>query len=268
MKNKTLFKARQKRLMQRQAKSIIANAKAQAAKMLEDARVEAEALKKSTFASNGVVNELMPQQNTLDGSARRYFIQDRLDFKKSLEEDLAEVLEENRRGLGKAEEMHHDMCSQTNQLQASWVNALADAVNSLTKIKEEFYGHLHSWQVALYPHELRPLAQRYIELYQIVSADALLREESLWKLNKTLTAFLHKFELSLNGLDMYVFYPGKGENFDAIWHMPEDDRDFDETVDYRVSGCIVPGVAKKAPDSEEDDVIIPATVSVDAIISV
>ena len=85
--------------------------------------------------------------------------------------------------------------------------------------------------------------------------------EGLKKLNKTLTTFLHKFELSLNSFDMYVFYPKQGDKFDEVWHVLDDDTDFSNSKGYQVESCVVPGVAKKVNDAGEDDVIIPAIVT-------
>lgn len=84
--------------------------------------------------------------------------------------------------------------------------------------------------------------------------------KELEKLKKTLSTFLHRFESSLHGLDMYVYYPEAGEMYDALWHLPENEAD---CTGGHVVTCIVPGVARKAADQVDDDVVLPAVVKVE-----
>ena len=86
----------------------------------------------------------------------------------------------------------------------------------------------------------------------------------LQKLNRTLTNSLKRFEGALTGIDLYVYYPSAGTEFDEMWHQVWQE-DTDEESDYnnkRITECIVPGIAKKSKDGGEDDVIIPAEVKV------
>ena len=187
--------------------------------------------------------------------------------------------------------VHTEMCDATNAVQARWIQALDDTISKMSDIKSEFYSHLHDWQVSLFPKEIKPLAERFLELYRIINVDKMLREEillkslsdemsddltdsrvdknndleiriaGLQKLNKTLTTFLRRFELSLNGLDLYVFYPNPGDEFDETWHILDDE---DEEYEGKyIKECIVPGIAKKANDDYGDDVLIPAVVKVE-----
>lgn len=314
----------------RQAKSIIDEAQQTGLKIIEDARLEAEK-SKSVLNLVGSNNEKVLAQKRSEELIRKYLTNDRIEFKKSIEKDLNDTLKGNKEVLCRTEKMHDDMCDQTNALQASWANALTSMTDELVKIKEEFYKHLHDWQVSLYPHELRPLAERYVELYRIINVDRLLTEEivfnysqnehidenfdvlskkkdvgldsefnifgadkckdtetvkkeapdegkynvrnhsistapstleGLKKLNRTLTIFLHKFEVSLNGLDMYVFYPDKGDVFDDVWHVLENEDCYNDWGNNIISYCVVPGIAKKVNDAAEDDVIIPAIVAI------
>lgn len=280
------------------ADMIIEEAQQTAIKIIEDAKEQAgkESLAASKASENNCSTEAA--RNVSEALIRKYLNDDRVEFKRLLEKDLLDTISESKNMLGKAEAIHDDMCDQTNTLQASWVTALTSAIDELSKIKEEFYRHLHNWQISLYPHELRPLAERYIELYRIINVDKLLTEEillhsvskkegetdsivqnnlserglgdvpfsptieGLKKINRTLTTFLHKFELSLNGLDLYVYYPSEGETFDNVWHVMEDDTEYNDFNGYKISRCVVPGIAKKINDSTEDDVIIPAIVLV------
>ena len=61
-------------------------------------------------------------------------------------------------------------------------------------------------------------------------------------------------------LDMYVYYPEAGEMYDALWHLPENEAD---CTGGHVVTCIVPGVARKAADQVDDDVVLPAVVKVE-----
>ena len=177
--------------------------------------------------------------------------------------------------------VYDDMCERTNGFQASWISSLNQSIEQLEGIKSEFYRHLHDWQVSLYQADIRPIAERYLELYRIINVDRLIRAEiitgdgqenspdaddpviaGLERLNRTLTTFLRRFEASLNGLDMYVYYPQAGDEFDDLKHVSEDDEE--PAYQAHVTECILPGIARKAsndPDDETmDDVVIRAVV--------
>lgn len=186
--------------------------------------------------------------------------------------------------------VHTEMCDATNVFQARWIQALDDTISKMTDVKSEFYSHLHDWQVSLFPKEIKPLAERFLELYRIINVEKLLREEilletssvvtddvlnkkdektdefeiriaGLQKLNKTLTTFLRRFEVSLNGLDLYVYYPNPGDEFDETWHIPDDEDE--EYEGKHIKECVIPGIAKKANDDLGDDVLIPAVVKIE-----
>jgi zinc protease len=53
-----------------------------------------------------------------------------------------------------------------NALQVNWIQALDNALSQMTAVKTEFYAHIHNWQVSLFPGKLKPLAERYLELYR------------------------------------------------------------------------------------------------------
>lgn len=172
----------------------------------------------------------------------------------------------------RAAEIHDEMCANTNTVQAKFIAALEDNIEKLETVKSDFYTNIHSWQKSLYPVEYEPIAQNFQELYRLVNVDPLIRMEllaegtstnmlkELEKLKKTLSTFLHRFESSLHGLDMYVYYPEAGEMYDALWHLPENEAD---CTGGHVVTCIVPGVARKAADQVDDDVVLPAVVKVE-----
>lgn len=292
---------------------IMAKAKEDASRIIEEARIEAERIRTEAY-QDSTKNKMGGESSILSPERiQEYLGKERELIRTMLDKEYEDALDESHAVLGTAERIHNEMCDQTNNLQASWVKTLDQTVAELTSIKEDFYKRIHNWQVGLYPHELRPLAERYIELYRIVNIDKIISEElfrisgdnnntdngeteivinqsnntkgvvalaesqketlvkeynsspileELEKLNRKLIIFLKKFESSLNGLDMYVYYPENGEVYDEVWHVIEDDSEFDYSKEYHIKQCVLPGVAKKVNDDGEDDVIIPAVVEV------
>ena len=84
--------------------------------------------------------------------------------------------------------------------------------------------------------------------------------KKLQSLDKSLRIFLHKFEISMNGLGLYVYRAEGGDDFDYVWHMNEDDSI--DCAGKKIRKCITPGVARRVQGDDEDDVIIPALVSI------
>lgn len=249
--------------------------------------------------------------------AEKYLTKGRQTAKSELDIEVADMLLKRDTQIGLIERVHNEMRDATDSIHADWSGELTNTIDSLSKMKEELYEHIHQWQVSLYPYEIEPLAQRYIELYKIINVEKIIDEEvlfacsklknlderesqvgdsgiDLWRLrqtdgfgertnendeekvdgimghikptidglqriNKSLTIFLKKFEASLNGLGLYVYYPKEEEQFDDIWHILESGEDGTGTV---IKRCVVPGVAKKISNGEDDDVIIPAIVEV------
>ena len=296
----------------RNADQILIKAKEDSRRIVEEARVEAERIRNEAYKDAAINKQISEVSLLSKKTIQEYLGKEREMIRMTLDKEYEKVLDESHATLGTAERIHNEMCDQTNKLQASWVKALDQTVEELTTIKEDFYKRIHNWQVGLYPHELRPFAERYIELYRIVNVDKIIAEElfrintgnnanegeqetarkqsendknvitidetpkkdllqkynsspvleELEKLNRKLSIFLKKFESSLNGLDMYVYRPENGEVYDEVWHVVEDDSEFDYSKEYHVVRCILPGVAKKVNDDDEDDVIIPAIVEV------
>lgn len=288
---------------QEDAMQIIGEANSEAARILSEARVEAERISESAqLSADAIISDANKKaaekaQESADRLIERYLTLEQKRFKKELNDDLsrhtAELLDNSKR----AATTHTEMCDATNAIQAKWIQTLDEALTQMAAVKAEFYSHIHDWQVSLFPSEIKPLAERYLELYRIINVDKLLREAILFKnttepdsnqeegigeteniaatneecpdtviaglqrLNKTLTTFLRRFETALNGLDLYVFYPNAGDVFDDMWHIPDDE--YDEYYGKRIKECVVPGIAKKANDDCGDDVLIPAVVKVE-----
>lgn len=280
-----------------QAEKIISNAEVEAKRITNDANAEAiriieEAKVRAKEIDDSVTKEASEKaKDKAEKLVSRYLTEEQKSYKLELNDEMRKFTDAYIENSNRAMTVHAEMCDATNAVQARWIQALDDTISKMSDIKSEFYSHLHDWQVSLFPKEIKPLAERFLELYRIINVDKMLREEillkslsdemsddltdsrvdknndleiriaGLQKLNKTLTTFLRRFELSLNGLDLYVFYPNPGDEFDETWHILDDE---DEEYEGKyIKECIVPGIAKKANDDYGDDVLIPAVVKVE-----
>ena len=280
-----------------QAEKIISNAEVEAKRITNDANAEAiriieEAKVRAKEIDDSVTKEASEKaKDKAEKLVSRYLTEEQKSYKLELNDEMRKFTDAYIENSNRAMTVHTEMCDATNAVQARWIQALDDTISKMSDIKSEFYSHLHDWQVSLFPKEIKPLAERFLELYRTINVDKMLREEillkslsdemsddltdsrvdknndleiriaGLQKLNKTLTTFLRRFELSLNGLDLYVFYPNPGDEFDETWHILDDE---DEEYEGKyIKECIVPGIAKKANDDYGDDVLIPAVVKVE-----
>lgn len=280
-----------------QAEKIISNAEVEAKRITNDANAEAiriieEAKVRAKEIDDSVTKEASEKaKDKAEKLVSRYLTEEQKSYKLELNDEMRKFTDDYIENSNRAMTVHTEMCDATNAVQARWIQALDDTISKMSDVKSEFYSHLHNWQVSLFPKEIKPLAERFLELYRIINVDKMLREEillkslsdemsddltdsrvdknndleiriaGLQKLNKTLTTFLRRFELSLNGLDLYVFYPNPGDEFDETWHILDDE---DEEYEGKyIKECIVPGIAKKANDDYGDDVLIPAVVKVE-----
>ena len=280
-----------------QAKKIISSAEVEAKRITNDANAEAiriieEAKVRAKEIDDSVTKEASEKaKDKAEKLVSRYLTEEQKSYKLELNDEMRKFTDAYIENSNRAMTVHTEMCDATNAVQARWIQALDDTISKMSDVKSEFYSHLHDWQVSLFPKEIKPLAERFLELYRIINVDKMLREEillkslsdemsddltnsrvdknndleiriaGLQKLNKTLTTFLRRFELSLNGLDLYVFYPNPGDEFDETWHILDDE---DEEYEGKyIKECIVPGIAKKANDDYGDDVLIPAVVKVE-----
>ena len=280
-----------------QAEKIISNAEVEAKRITNDANAEAiriieEAKVRAKEIDDSVTKEASEKaKDKAEKLVSRYLTEEQKSYKLELNDEMRKFTDAYIENSNRAMTVHTEMCDATNAVQARWIQALDDTISKMSDVKSEFYSHLHNWQVSLFPKEIKPLAERFLELYRIINVDKMLREEillkslsdemsddltdsrvdknndleiriaDLQKLNKTFTTFLRRFELSLNGLDLYVFYPNPGDEFDETWHILDDE---DEEYEGKyIKECIVPGIAKKANDDYGDDVLIPAVVKLE-----
>lgn len=252
------------------ASEIIALAEKEASQLSPNEENISSATETSCFGRRDIIGNQC-EISVGESKAEHLYLQQR-KFKQECEREIATLIEQNQKSLAKSEEIHDQMCSKTNELQVVWMRSLTTATDQLLALKEEFYKHLRTWQQGLYPSEYEQLAERYIELYRIIDLDKVISEtmvdaenntvvlNKLQSLDKSLHIFLHKFETSMNGLGLYVYRADVGDDFDYVWHMNEDD-----SIDCsgkKIRNCITPGVAKCVQGDDEDDVIIPALVSI------
>lgn len=281
----------------KQAEKIISSAEVEAKRITNDANAEAiriieEAKARAKEIDDSVTKKASEKaKDKAEKLVSRYLTEEQKSYKLELNDEMRKFTDAYIENSNRAMTVHTEMCDATNAVQARWIQALDDTISKMSDVKSEFYSHLHDWQVSLFPKEIKPLAERFLELYRIINVDKMLREEillkslsdemsddltnsrvdknndleirimGLQKLNKTLTTFLRRFELSLNGLDLYVFYPNPGDEFDETWHILDDENE--EYEGKYIKECIVPGIAKKANDDYGDDVLIPAVVKVE-----
>ena len=261
---------------------LLQEAKNQAAQIVENAKLEAERINQSAqTAADAILAEAQAKtENSVkeraDKLVQKYLAQAQREMRQTCDAEMEVRLQKTLSQARTLETIHGEMCDKTNTLQANWIKALDNTLEQLNAVKTDFYQHLSQWQKALYPREVKALAECYLELYRMLNVDKLLREEvvfqadqpqtepspktveGLHKLNKTLTTFLRHFEAALDGLGLYAYYPQPGELFDEMRHTPEDEDAVCEgkTIQF----CIQPGIAKKSSDGGEDDVVIPAEV--------
>ena len=257
-------------------------AKNQAAQIVENAKLEAERINQSAqTAADAILAEAQAKtensaKERADKLVQKYLAQAQREMRQACDAEMEVRLQKTLSQARTLETIHGEMCDKTNTLQANWIKVLDNTLEQLNAVKTDFYQHLSQWQKALYPREVKALAECYLELYRMLNVNKLLREEvvfqadqpqtepspktveGLHKLNKTLTTFLRHFEVALDGLGLYAYYPQPGELFDEMRHTPEDEDAVCEgkTIQF----CIQPGIAKKSSDGGEDDVVIPAEV--------
>ena len=266
----------------KEAERLRQEAETQAAQIVENAKQEAERINQSAqTAADAILAEAQAKaengaKERADKLVQKYLAQAQREMRQACDAEMEVRLQKTLSQARTLETIHGEMCDKTNTLQANWIKALDNTLEQLNAVKTDFYQHLSQWQKALYPREVKALAECYLELYRMLNVDKLLREEvvfqadqpqtepspktveGLHKLNKTLTTFLRHFEAALGGLGLYAYYPQPGELFDEMRHTPEDEDAVCEgkTIQF----CIQPGIAKKSSEGGEYDVVIPAEV--------
>lgn len=262
---------------EREARRIIEEAKAEANRIIDAANDKVKSVE-TTPSSKKVGGIFAQDKEVLGNGSKEQLLDYQKKYRRDCEREIAGLVDRNQKNLYKTEQFHDQMCAKTNELQATWTRSIASVVEEMNSIKDDFYKYLHSWQKGLYPHEYEQLAERYLELYRIIDIDKLIVDavfennkldvigkesqslSKLQKLDETMHIFLHKFEVSLNGLGLYVYRADEGTDFDYVWHMNEDDSA--ECDGKKIKKCLAPGIARRVIGDGEDDVIIPALVSV------
>ena len=162
-------------------------------KKLEEAKRQSDVNKEETHAEVGIPETKVLSENNeaekdngnnkkiAENLVRKYINEDRIAFKKELEDELNDELADRFQLLGSVENIHNEMCNRTDNLNAE-LNVILDSTeNKIKEFRNEFYRHLHDWQTSLYTYELNPIAQRFIDLYRIINVDKLLEEEVIFQ---------------------------------------------------------------------------------------
>lgn len=270
-KENETYKALEKE-RKRNEQTIFDETKIQAQAILQNAHSEADAILASAQQM------LAEKENTCKQTAQaltdKYLTEHHKQMRTECETMMADYYLHCKEAAGNADRIHTQMCDRTSELQAAWVNRLDATFEALTALKFDLYHHLREWQTLVCGNEYRAIAQCHRELYRIVNTDKLITETileaekigadgtldgiivSLLKLEKKLTTFLRKFEQSLGGLGLYVYYPAAGEEWNEVKHVCDE-----ENVDNAViTECIMPGIAYKTSQDEDGDVILAAYV--------
>lgn len=251
---------------------IINNAEREAWQIIEQARTEAEEMKSAAEAEVQQKREsLREKEEKMRARMREYWENQQKQDREKLNAEMARLSEDYLKETKRMEQIHDQMCDDTNKLQVSWNIAMNSVISTIQDTKTDFYSYLQKWKTSLYPGEVERLARCYVDLYRIINVDGLLGEEllgencseetlnGLQKLKNTLSLFLNQYQTALHGLDLYVYSPKEGELFDDYFHI------FAENIDgteKRIVECITPGIMKKAQNENDDDVVIRAVVRV------
>lgn len=170
------------------------------------------------------------------------------------------------------------MCTAINDLKGTWRRELEETTETLLDLQNQLDSRLRSWQSALYPRELRPLAGCYTQLYRIVHNDHALTDaisalgqlpseaqkktvEYLQQRIRSLTVLQGNLEKALNKLGLYLYFPAEGSAYDDVLQAPADEGVEDP---YRmvVNQCQTPGVIHRTGgELEEGEPVIPAIVT-------
>ena len=252
---------------------IINNAERKAAQIIEQARTEAEEIKSAAEAEVQQKREsLREEEEKMRARMREYWENQQKQDREKMNAEMARLSEDYLKETKRMEQIHDQMCDDTNSLQVSWNIVMDNVLSTIQETKTDFYSYLQRWKTSLYPGEVERLARCYVDLYRIIDVDGLLGEEllgensseetlnGLQKLKNTLSFSLNQYQTALHGLDLYVYSPKAGELFDDYFHTPEEEID---GTKKRIVECVQPGIMKKAQDENNDDVIIKAVVRVE-----
>ena len=254
---------------------IINNAERKAAQIIEQARTEAEEMKRAAKAEVQQKREsLCEEEEKMRARMGEYWENQQKQDREKLNAEMARLSEDYLKETKRMEQIHDQMCDDTNKLQVSWNIVMDNVLSTIQETKTDFYSYLQKWKTSLYPVEVERLARCYVDLYRIINVDRLLGEEllgensseetlnGLQKLKNTLSFFLNQYQMALHGLDLYVYSPKEGESFDDYFHTLAENIDGTEK---RIVECITPGIMKKAQNENDDDVVIRAVVRVSGV---
>lgn len=175
-----------------------------------------------------------------------------------------------------ADVIHGQMCDETNAVQAQFGSKLNETIESLRDIESAFFSKIYSWQKSLYPRDMEPIGRHYINLYNALNLDKLIKAEAVFQMNQgeakpsmetvealekleiKLQKLLKKYERALQGLGLYVQFPQEGEPYDDVLYSCS----LDPVEPAVITKCISPAVIHKMEGAGNEKTVIKAEVEV------
>lgn len=215
-----------------------------------------------------------------------------VEYQMQAREDLRIHQQEAAREADARQQTMHDLVGEMYQQNQQFQSGLAGQLNSfqaqinqlIDQTKDDYYKSMQDWRSSLYQEADAPLAQSYIDYCRITNLDPQIRDlivcagghsaenlqaadsliHRLEGLDKTLKTFRRKFERSLAALDLYPYIPEPGEVYQPELHMLEDaEEEDDDSGNWIIKECRLPGIRKKVSDQDEWYVIKKAIVRIE-----
>ena len=237
-----------------EAEKILSAARQEAEEILAAARKEAE-----KRVSEAEAQAKAQAQARAEALCAQYLADYRRNLRGEMEREAAA---ENLRDTAAAQEQaaaRRQMSAELDALRVSWRTDLERVVAEMRGLQGELEGGLRAWQRALYPREMLPLADVYVQLYRIVNRDELFAsalssaptEETargLQELAVALSALLARLGRAMGKLGLHLYIPAPGEPYDDVLQAAPGG----EIPGAVVAECLVPGVVC-APDGDLEE---------------
>ena len=281
---------------QSKADQILSQARDEASQIRQDAQDEADRILDRARDEAGRIlkqgeEALQDQRKRMESNARadadrlvsRYLRDYQADLRIQWDQETRADLDKDAEAIRQLNDVKQTLRDATNELKVNWRQELDKTVEEMRNIQSDLEANLRIWQSALYPRELRPIAECYAQLYLILTQNQSLTREitareaeagdpvpagqefhpetmdTLRQLNTSLLTFLKKFEKALKKLGLTVYTPLPGEAFDDVLHTSA--KDEDDPYGMVVSQCLAPGVLRQSGEDPEDaDPVIRAVV--------
>lgn len=267
-----------------QAQPTVAEARTQADQILADARAQAEQITRS--AQDWADQKKREADQILSAAAQKQQEMDQVRAR--LESEQAGLMDRVQRQIERERQAWDQVAAQqmrddeqtaraldaarsevrdtANDIKRTWRAELDDSIHQMRALQENLETRLRDWQNSLYNHQFQQLAICYTQLYRIIR-----RQESLYaahmsedqeEIKTSLSIFRRRFEKALQSLNLMIYLPEPGREYDDVMQMP-DDPDLEDPYGMVVAECVVPGVLYRpggATDPEDCEPICRAEV--------